>query len=71
MFLYIQDNVLRRAVKCCATVSGMFLYGEDFVDKAGGETFILEEKSGRAVPIVCASRITDEKFFFFAGSGKC
>ena len=55
MFLYMQDNVLRRAAKCCATVRGMFLYGEDFVDEAGGETFILEEKSGRAVPIVCAS----------------
>ena len=49
----------------------MFLCGEDFVDEAGGETFILEEKSGRAVPIVCASRIADEKFGFFAGSGKC
>ena len=69
MFLYMQDNVLRRAGKCCATVSGMFLYGEDFVDEAGGETFILEEKFGRAVPIVCASRIADEKFGFFAGSG--
>lgn len=33
----------------------MFLCGEDFVDEAGGETFILEEKSGRAVPVVCAS----------------
>lgn len=32
MFLYIQDNVLRRVGKCCAKVSGMFLYGEDFVD---------------------------------------
>ena len=71
MFLYMQDNVLRRSGKCCATVRGMFLCGEDFVDEAGGETFILEEKSGRAVPLVCASRITDEKFFFFAGSGKC
>ena len=30
MFLYMQDNVLRRAGKCCATVRGMFLYGEDF-----------------------------------------
>ena len=69
MFLYMQDNVLRRAGKCCATVSKMFLYGEDFVDEAGGETFILEEKSGRAVPLVCASRIADEKFGFFAGSG--
>ena len=71
MFLYMRDNVLRRSEKCCATVRGMFLCGEDFVDKAGGETFILEEKSGRAVPLVCASRIADEKFGFFAGSGKC
>ena len=30
MFLYMQDNVPRRAGKCCATVSGMFLYGEGF-----------------------------------------
>ena len=71
MFLYMQDNVMRRSGKCCATVSGMFLYGEDFVDKAGGEPFILKEKSGKAVPLACASRITDEKFVFFAGSGKC
>lgn len=71
MFLYMQDNVLRRSGKCCATVRGMFLCGEDFVDEAGGETFILEEKSGRAVPFVCVSRIADEKFGFFAGSGKC
>lgn len=49
----------------------MFLYGEDFVDEAGGGTFILEEKSGRAVPLVCASRIADEQFGFFAGIGKC
>lgn len=71
MFLYMQDNVLRRSGKCCATVRGMFLCGEDFVDEAGGETFILKEKSGRAVPFVCVSRIADEKFGFFAGSGKC
>ena len=71
MFLYMQDNVLRRSGTCCATVRGMFLCGEGFVDEAGGETFILEEKSGRAVPRVCASRIADEKFGFFAGSGKC
>lgn len=25
------------------------------VNKSSGETFILEEKSGRAVPLVCAS----------------
>ena len=71
MFLYMQDSVLRRAGKCCATARGMFLCGEDFVDKEGGEPFILKEKSGRAVPLVCASRITDEKFGFFAESGKC
>lgn len=35
MFLYIQDNVLRRAGKCCATVSGMFLCGEDFDSEDG------------------------------------
>ena len=89
----MQDNVLRRSGKCCATVRGMFLCGEAFVDEAGGvmhnrffliphvnilqlqynsfnlplsgykalvnkssgETFILEENSGRAVPLVCAS----------------
>ena len=36
MFLYMQDNVPRRSGKCCATVRGMFLCGEDFVDEAGG-----------------------------------
>ena len=71
MFLYMQDNVPRRSEQCCATVRGMFLCGENFVDKEGGETFILEEKSGRAVPLVCASRIADEKYSFFAESGKC
>ena len=30
MFLYMQDNVLRHSGKCCATVRGMFLCGEDF-----------------------------------------
>ena len=30
MFLYMRDNVLRRSGKCCATVRGMFLCGEDF-----------------------------------------
>ena len=55
MFLYMQDNVPRRAGRCCATVRGMFLCGGGFVDEVGGETFILEEKSGRAVPLVCAS----------------
>ena len=35
MFLYMQDNVLRRAGKCCATVRGMFLCGEDFDSEDG------------------------------------
>ena len=35
MFLYMQDNVLRRTGKCCATVSKMFLYGEDFDSEDG------------------------------------
>ena len=35
MFLYMQDNVLRRAGKCCATVRGMFLYGKDFDSEDG------------------------------------
>lgn len=35
MFLYVQDNVLRRAAKCCETFKGMFLCGEDF-DSEGG-----------------------------------
>ena len=36
MFLYMQDNVLRRSGKCCTTVRGMFLCGEGFVDETGG-----------------------------------
>lgn len=43
MFLYMQDNVLRRSGKCCATVRGMFLYGEDFEDEAGGVMFLCDE----------------------------
>ena len=35
MFLYMQDNVLRRSGKCCATVRGMFLCGEDFDSEDG------------------------------------
>ena len=35
MFLYMQNNVLRRAGKCCATVRGMFLCGEDFDSEDG------------------------------------
>lgn len=31
----MEDNVPRRSGKCCATVRGMFLCGEDFVDEAG------------------------------------
>ena len=36
MFLYMQDNVPWRSGKCCATVRGMFLCGEDFENEAGG-----------------------------------
>lgn len=35
MFLYMRDNVLRRSEKCCATVRGMFLCGEDFDSEDG------------------------------------
>ena len=35
MFLYMRDNVLWRAGKCCATVRGMFLCGEDFDSEDG------------------------------------
>lgn len=35
MFLYMQDNVPRRSGKCCATVRGMFLCGEDFDSEDG------------------------------------
>ena len=35
MFLYMQDNVLRRAGKCWATVRGMFLCEEDFDSEDG------------------------------------
>ena len=35
MFLYRQDSVLRRSGKCCATVRGMFLCGEDFDSEDG------------------------------------
>ena len=35
MFLYMQDNVLRRSGKCCGTVRGMFLCGEDFDSEDG------------------------------------
>ena len=31
----MQNNVLRRAGKCCATVRGMFLCGEDFDSEDG------------------------------------
>ena len=54
MFLYMRDNVLRRAEKCCATVRGMFVYGEDFVDEAG-EKLLFWKKNLGAVPLVCAS----------------
>lgn len=39
MFLYMQDNILRRSGKCCATVRGMFLCGEDFDSEYGSIDF--------------------------------
>ena len=46
MFLYMRDNVLRRSGKCCATVRGMFLYGEDF-DSEDGFIDFSKSASGR------------------------
>ena len=53
MFLYMQDNVLRRAGKCCATVREMFLCGEDFdseddfIDFSKLALFIDDQGSGK------------------------
>ena len=53
MFLYMQDNVLRRLGKCCATVRGMFLFGEDFdseddfIDFSKLALFIVGQGSGK------------------------
>lgn len=46
MFLYMRDNVLRRSGKCCATVRGMFLCGEDFVDEAGEKLLFWKKNLG-------------------------
>ena len=71
MYIPSERNVLS-VVKNIEELDNLPLSGyKALVNKSSGETFILEEKSGRAVPIVCASRIADEKFGFFAGSGKC
>ena len=32
MFLYMRDNVLQRAGKCCATVRGMFTFSSVFAE---------------------------------------
>ena len=47
MFLYMQDNVLRRSGKCCATVRGMFLCGENFVDEAGEKLLFWKKNLGK------------------------
>ena len=74
MFLYMQDNVLRRAGKCCATVRGVFLCGEDFVDEAGekllfwkknlGEQFLLYVSPGSQMKklafLLEAANVNDE-----------
>lgn len=39
MFLYMRNNVPRRSGKCCATVRGMFLCGEDFDSEYGSIDF--------------------------------
>ena len=50
----MQDNVLRRAGKCCATVRGMFLCGEDFdseddfIDFSKLALFIVGQGSGKS-----------------------
>ena len=54
MFLYMRDNVLRRSGKCCATVRGMFLCGEDFdseddfIDFSKLALFIVGQGSGKS-----------------------
>ena len=54
MFLYRQDSVLRRSGKCCATVRGMFLCGEDFdseddfIDFSKLALFIVGQGSGKS-----------------------
>lgn len=54
MFLYMQDNVLRRAGKCWATVRGMFLCEEDFdsedgfIDFSKLALFIDDQGSGKS-----------------------
>ena len=54
MFLYRQDSVLRRSGKCCATVRGMFLCGEDFdseddfIDFSKLALFIDDQGSGKS-----------------------
>ena len=54
MFLYMQDNVLRHSGKCCATVRGMFLCGEDFdseddfIDFSKLALFIVGQGSGKS-----------------------
>lgn len=51
----------RRYLQGCENLKGdgsfnLSLSGyKGLVNKSNGETFILEEKSGRAVPLVCAS----------------
>ena len=54
MFLYMWDNVLRHSGKCCATVRGMFLCGEDFdseddfIDFSKLALFIVGQGSGKS-----------------------
>ena len=69
MFLYIQDNVLRRSGKCCATVSGMFLCGEDFdsedgfIDFSKLTLFIDDQGTGKSTELVSLCSWLEKVFF--------
>lgn len=55
MYIPSERNVLS-VVKNIEELDNLPLSGyKALVNKSSGETFILEEKSGRAVPLVCAS----------------
>lgn len=55
MYIPSERNVLS-VVKNIEELDNLPLSGyKGLVNKSSGETFVLEEKSGRAVPLVCAS----------------
>ena len=73
MFLYMQDNVLRRAGKCCATVRGMFLCGEDFDSEYGSidfsklTLFIVGQGTGKTTVAKLVSLCSRLEKAFFRG----